>query len=280
VFIKTTRTGYSVNKKVFVDASLVYESADKFYYDSVSQNGNSRSIIDYSTNDGTDVYNQILEAGSFNNPKNVQMLKYLISLFDNKDALVLDFFAGSGTLGQAVLEINDDDEGNRKFILCTNNENGIAENITYERVKKVVEGYGGNKGIPANIRYFTTDFVSKKNTDDQTRAELVERSAKMICVREDTFEALVDDKDYKIFEGGVTYSAIVFNTGSIDKVKKDISKLSTNKPVSIYVFSLSNDTYESDFADLERTHELRPIPESILDVYRRIFTYQKESMGL
>ncbi|MBK6723203.1 MAG: hypothetical protein IPG58_07950 [Acidobacteria bacterium] len=49
---------------------------------------------------------------------------------------ILDFFAGSGTTGQAVLELNKSDGGSRRFILCTNNENGVAENVCYERIKK------------------------------------------------------------------------------------------------------------------------------------------------
>ena len=54
---------------------------------------------------------------------------------------MLDFFVGSGTTGHAVLELNKQDEGNRQFILVTNNENKIAEEITYERVKRVMRGY-------------------------------------------------------------------------------------------------------------------------------------------
>ena len=83
------------------------------------------------------------------------MIKYLISLHINKNAIVLDFFAGSGTTGQAVLELNQEDDGNRTFILCTNNEvtdinpNGIAYDVTSKRLKRTMTGecYNG-----------TTDF--------------------------------------------------------------------------------------------------------------------------
>ena len=71
----------------------------------------------------------------------------------NSDSIVLDFFAGSGTTGQAVLELNKDYGGNRKFILCTNNEvtdvnpNGIALDVTTKRLKRVMTGecYDGSK---------------------------------------------------------------------------------------------------------------------------------------
>jgi hypothetical protein len=101
----------------------------------------------------------------------------------------------------------------------------------------------------------------------------------MICVREDTFDKVLDTKYYKVFGNSDHYSAIVFEPDVIPLLKDALAKLDDDKPIHIYVFSLSNDTYESDFADLQRLHELRPIPESILEVYRRIFKDQNVSIG-
>lgn len=79
----------------------------------------------------------------FEYPKPVPLIKYLLSIFlNNPNATVLDFFAGSGTTGQAVMELNAEDGGKRKFILVTNNENGIGENITRERLYRVITGKG------------------------------------------------------------------------------------------------------------------------------------------
>lgn len=102
----------------------------------------------------------------FSNPKNVSYIKLLISLLEDKDITVLDFFAGSGTTAQAVLELNEEDGGQRKFILCTNNENNICEEITYQRIKTVITGKRQDEseyseGIPANLKYYHTDFVPK-----------------------------------------------------------------------------------------------------------------------
>ena len=102
----------------------------------------------------------------FSNPKNVSYIKLLISLLEDKDITVLDFFAGSGTTAQAVLELNEEDGGQRKFILCTNNENNICEEITYQRIKTVItgkrqDGSEYSEGIPANLKYYHTDFVHK-----------------------------------------------------------------------------------------------------------------------
>lgn len=105
----------------------------------------------------------------FNNPKPLELIKYLIGLFKNKDATILDFFAGSGTTGHAVLELNKEDGGNRKFILCTNNENNICEGVTYQRISSIINGYTTPKdvffeGIPANLNYFKTDYVYTRNS--------------------------------------------------------------------------------------------------------------------
>ena len=146
----------------------------------------------------------------FSNPKNVEFIRLLLTLFENKDITVLDFFAGSGTTGEAVLEQNNSDNGKRKFILATNNEIsdkvikdfaknnnyisdkrkfvkfketneykemltnpellklGLCQHITYQRLKTVITGKraDGSKysdGLPANLKYFKTDFVSKSS---------------------------------------------------------------------------------------------------------------------
>lgn len=211
--------------------------------------------------------------------KPVKMLKQLINYHKGTDVTVLDFFAGSGSTGHAVIEANEDDGGNRRFILCTNNEANIAEEVTYPRISNVVNGYAGYKGIPSNVRYFRTSLIAKRQTDDQTRIELVARSTDMICLREDTFEKVIDTKMFKVFGNADHYAAIVFEPEAIVLLKDALAKLKDDKAIHIYVFSLSNDTYESDFADLERTHELRPIPESILEVYRRIHKDQNVRLG-
>lgn len=75
-------------------------------------------------------------------PKPIKLIKLFINLINKKNISVLDFFAGSGTTGHAVMELNKEDNGNRKFILVTNNENNIAHNITYERLHRIIKGKG------------------------------------------------------------------------------------------------------------------------------------------
>ena len=93
--------------------------------------------------------------------KPVKMLKQIINYNVKKNAVVLDFFAGSGSTGQAVIELNKDDGGKRSFILCTNNQSGICENTTYPRIRNVINGFGSSAPAPANLKYYRTDFVAK-----------------------------------------------------------------------------------------------------------------------
>ena len=116
---------------------------------------------------------------AFDFPKATELIEYLISMFPNNEAVtVLDFFAGSGTTGHAVIKLNKKDNGSRKFILCTNNEGGIAENVTYKRISSVLDE------TPANLRYFKTSFVDKAENTDQTRVALVACATDMIKVRQ------------------------------------------------------------------------------------------------
>lgn len=122
--------GFSVFKKEFVSEKELIEIDGKKYYKK-SKNEPSKSIIAYSTANGTKALKEIFNDKTFDNPKNVEMIKYLISLYFKKNIIILDFYAGSGTTGQAVLELNEEDGGNRKFILCTNNELSKSERNQY-----------------------------------------------------------------------------------------------------------------------------------------------------
>lgn len=212
-----------------------------------------------------------LTSNNFPFPKSINTVyDCLRAVLKRKDAIIIDFFAGSGTTGHAVMMLNKEDDGNRQFILCTNNENGIAEEVTYPRIKNVIEGYADVEGIPANVRYFKTAFVKSETVSDDTRRELVARSTEMICVKEDTYGKEYDNKHFKIYSNAKQTTGILFDLDAIEDFKEKLRK--KELPTSIYVFSLSNDTFDADFDDLGLKHKLCPIPESILEVYRKLFT--------
>lgn len=121
----------------------------------------------------------------------------------------MDFFAGSGTTAQAVLEQNKEDGGNRRFILCTNNENNICENVTYQRIKTVITGYRQDgsiysNGIPSNLKYYVTDFVEKdsENLVDDLMEHITEMIQLQFGVKVDNekYVIILDDDDMDDFE--------------------------------------------------------------------------------
>lgn len=207
---------------------------------------------------------------TFNFPKSTALLKYLIQLLP-KESIILDYFAGSGTTGHAVLELNKEDGGNRQFILCTNNENDICEDVCYPRIKKVIKGYNGNKGIPANLKYFKTDFVPQVITDNDKRV-LVSRSTELLCLAENTFELVKQSKhkqEFSIFKSSSKFTAIIYDEDAIDKCKEALQSINPEFKTVIYVFSYSHEYNVEDFEDLTIRFEVKPIPEAILNVYRK-----------
>ena len=95
----------------------------------------------------------------FDFAKPVELIYDLVFMANNRNAIVLDFFAGSGTTGHAVAQLNKEDGGNRKYILCTNNENNICEEVTYKRLTNIQDD------LPHNLKYFKTKFLSKDDEE-------------------------------------------------------------------------------------------------------------------
>ena len=125
----------------------------------------------------------------FETVKPLSMMEELLFQSTNDDSTILDFFAGSGSTGQAVLELNKEYGGHRKFILCTDNENDICQDITYPRLKTASTGKREvnskySDGIPANLMYYKTDFIDDSNNTDQAKYSLVEKVDELLCISE------------------------------------------------------------------------------------------------
>ena len=212
--------------------------------------------------------------------KPLAFITRILQLIPDKDALILDFFAGSGTTGHATLLQNSIDGGKRTFILATNDESGIASETTYPRIVHAIEGLKKALPLPANLRYLKTAFVSKQGTSDQTRYELVAKCTDMIRLKEDAFKSVTSKGTFSIYQSLDSYVAIVYDSFDLTGVIDALNTLPGSLPVNIYLFSLSNDDYASDFEGLSRGYSLKPIPEGILEVYRRIFKETSKGMGV
>ena len=126
--------------------------------------------------------------------KPLSLIKEIVSLYPDENGIILDFFAGSGTTGHAVMQLNKEDGGNRKYILCTNNENNICEEVTYKRLKNIQDE------LAHNLKYFKTDFISKyeSDEDEETISEKMLEYIKELIELEHHIE--IDDEQYIILD--------------------------------------------------------------------------------
>lgn len=158
---------------------------------------------------GTQEVMNMFGAKVFDYPKPLNLIKYLLKIHGGKNITILDFFAGSGTTAQATLELNQEDKSNRKFILCTNNDNSICENVTYQRIKTVITGKRNDgaeysEGILANLKYYKTGFVEKDS--EELYEELLEHIIEMIQLQygvkvdNQKYVILMDDDEMDAFE--------------------------------------------------------------------------------
>ena len=223
----------------------------------------------------------------FDDPKPTSLIMYFVNFVDRSNLTVLDFFAGSGTTLHAVMQLNAEDGGKRQCILCTNNENGICENVTYERNKRVIEGYTKPNGEYVeglhnnNLRYYRTDFVGRSRSTKNMR-RLVHLSTDMLCIKENlytekkTFAGLPTYKNiYRYFEQDDKRMLVIYDERYVDEIVKMIEKLETYSKIIVYVFSPSEDPWEASFEPVNDKVELCALPQAIYNTYKRILPKSK-----
>ena len=220
------------------------------------------------TTNGTQELEKILGEKLFNNPKPVSLISRILEIASFKDSIVLDFFAGSGTTGQAVVDFNKTDNGNRKFILVTNNENNnghgkILDDVCYPRISKTIQGN--------NLKYFKTSFVANNRNKDQLKIDITKRCTEMLCLKEGIFNLIKEEADYKIFQQGNRYLAIYYDfaNASLELLKEEMNVLKGEK--ILYCFTVDNHGLDKANFRGWKNIRLEPIPQKILDVYKRIF---------
>ncbi|MEK0337288.1 MAG: site-specific DNA-methyltransferase, partial [Nitrosopumilus sp.] len=280
---------------------------------------------------GSSLLNKMIDK-KFPFPKSLYNVKECLDAVarNNPYAVILDYFAGSGTTAQAVLEMNRLDDGNRKFILCTNNEGNICEEICYPRVTNVINGYNAkaktrtllfdkklslrelsqtqtflkeieeikteqekyfdrfesefedntiklfgvkNKnndiaGLGGNLKYYKTAFVPAQPTD-RNKEKLTKQSVEMLCLKENTFETVLETEVIKIFKNKDHYTGILFDEQKMHEFKELIKDFDLS--VSVYIFSLGEDDFAEEFSEMQDKVKVCSIPAAILRVYKRIF---------
>lgn len=184
--------------------------------------------------------------------KPIRLIKQLIKWANINNCIVLDFFAGSGTTAQAVLELNEEDNGNRNFILCTNNENNICEDITYQRIKTVITGKRKDEskyseGIKANLKYYKCTYIPRINTEDENLHNNLLINIKNLIQLENGIE--IDDNKIRVY----------LDEDELDKFSKNQSELDVCEKVYISSDILLTSMQESIFKN--NNIEVYIIPE-------------------
>ena len=224
----------------------------------------------------------------FQNPKDEEIIGNLMTFCTgNNSYTILDFFAGSGTTLHATMELNKDG-GHRKCILVTNNENNICEEVTYERNKRVMNGYTSPKGeevtgLTANtLRYYRTDFVSRSRSMRNMR-KLMSLSTDMLCIKEDLYTEQPEFAGqktfanvFRYFSNGTKHMMVIYREEAVMQLVELIKKADYEGRMKIYVFSPSEDPWEGEFEEVADRVELCALPQAIYNAYKRILPKKKD----
>lgn len=188
------------------------------------------------------------------------------------------------------MQLNAEDGGHRQCILVTNNENNICEEVTYERNRRVIQGYTNAKGEEVagltknNLRYYRTGFVGRSRSMQNMR-KLVNLATDMLCIKENLYteqNTFGDQKTYKgifrYFNDGKKQMLIIYREEAIDELVDIIYDMDIPQPIKVYVFSPSEDPWEGSFDDVSDKVELCALPQAIYNTYRRILPKKKDTV--
>lgn len=231
---------------------------------------------------------KIFGQAPFDTPKPTRLIRRVFDLSTDKNSLILDFFAGSGTTLHATMQLNSEDGGHRQCILATNNENGICENVTYERNRRVIQGYTTPKGeeIPGlthnNLRYYKTKLLPRQQTVKNKRV-LVEASTDLLCIKNNVYTEQTCFAGRKLkpscaryFDNGETKMLVIYNELTVDAFAETIYHMDVEGKILIYVFSNTRYAYDDNFEDVLDKVELCALPAAIYDAYRNILPEENQ----
>lgn len=234
------------------------------------------------TREGIGELKEIFGKAPFDTPKPTRLLKRIMHFAERKDSLILDFFAGSGTTLHATMQLNAEDGGHRQCILVTNNENGICENVTYERNRRVIQGYTTPKGVEVmglnrnNLRYYRTGFVERETTRTAKR-QLMMASTELLCIKHDVYD---EQRSFghitlrptiaRYFADGKQQMLIIYRTEAIESLVAEIAQMPESTRILVYVFSTNNYAMNADFEEVSDKVTLCALPAAIYNAYLRV----------
>ncbi|WP_298076632.1 site-specific DNA-methyltransferase [uncultured Alistipes sp.] len=236
------------------------------------------------TQDGTKDITEIFGEKAFGFPKPLSLIKYILKISNPhfKELIILDFFAGSGTTLHATMQLNAEDGGHRKCILVTNNENNICEEVTYERNKRVIQGYITPKGekVPGltsnTLRYYRTDFISRDRTPRNMRA-LVAASTDLLCIKNDIYKEAklagrnINPKIARYFAEGGRSMLVIYDERAVSAIAEILETVEPGKEkIKVYVFSAGSYAYDDEFEEVADKVQLCALPDAIYQAYQKV----------
>lgn len=280
---KSTGSKYTIKYKVYekVDnegapRKKIGRAYANLIIDPINQQGN------------TEISNIFDGLNPFSNPKPIGLVNYLLNTLSNNKSTILDFFAGSGTTLHATMQLNAEDGGHRKCILVTNNENNICEEVTYERNKRVIQGYTTPKGEAVeglhanNLRYYRTTLLSRDKSVKNMR-QLVRLATDMLCIKNDVYTETtfcgknINPNIARYFDNGQgNRMLVIYEERAIQLLVNLMSQTEYDGiKTMVYVFSPGADPYTDDFEDVAERVKLCALPSAIYETYKRVLPKRK-----
>lgn len=233
---------------------------------------------EYSSGNGKAELVSVLGENLFGYPKPLNLIIDFLRISAFKDSTILDFFAGSGTTLHATMQLNSEDGGHRKCILVTNNENNICEKVTYERNKRVINGYTNQKGeeVPGlthnNLRYYKTEFVPRDQSSSKSRRALMASLVDLLCIKNNIYQEqeTFGGKKFKknvlrYFKDEAGQMLVVLDERVVSIVIPMIAEVATKQnPLKVYVYSDGAYAYEDEFHKVMPVIELCAMPDAFL----------------
>ncbi|MGB2866111.1 MAG: DNA methyltransferase, partial [Sedimentisphaerales bacterium] len=213
-----------------------------------------------------------------NGKKPVNFLKQIISLgVNNKKGCVLDFFAGSGSTAEAVLQYNENNGSKLQVILVSNNENNIVHDTCYPRIINIVGGYQKRsnliEGLGNSFKYYKTGFIGKNNilkATDEDKIKLAHHAGYLLAIAENTLYKIKENDFWQLYENDEKYTAVYFRE-ELDQFEEFVSMVEKLEwPVTVYVFSWGDEEFIEEFEHIEKV-KVKTIPLPILEIYKGIY---------
>lgn len=264
-------------KKASATKGKYFQGVPIDIYNNLENHRKEKVIVNFS--DFADSFGNCRHEGGVEFRSGKKPIAFLNAIFKlvlnpDKDNTVLDFFAGSGSSAHAVLSLNQELKRNNKFILVTNNENNIMDEVCYPRIKNIINGWTNNVGYGNSLKYYKTSFVGKNNilsASDEDKSLLAHKAGCLLAIAENTFDEIESTQFFQFFENSEKVTAVYFKE-EMDEMNTFLQKVEeVQKPISLYLFSWGNSSDFEGLFDHIPNLTIKTIPQPILEIYKNIY---------